>query len=255
LKRIGALLFTFALVVAACSSQPTNPGAEGDGSRLGGSKSSGKDGKKDGKGDNSSSGANGQGQGNGSDGDGSRDPLATPSPPPGGAFVSHGPPSPVDPSLARKSAVVEEPQPDGEKEGLAPGYSEVMVASIDGLGDDVRFTLKFNGQVPDKMEDDKTYMVIGWAMSMGDEENYAFSARGSQEGWETFAAKRNEAPKFPGSFEIQGDSIVIQVPWTFLDGPRAFNWYASSSWFKSLAGTTHYLFDSVPNEEAGSFPN
>jgi hypothetical protein len=252
-KRTAALLCVLVLATA-CASKDADPGAQGDGSRLGSSKSEGKKGGKGGS-DKGSKSRSGQRPGS-SDDESPSSGIATATPtPPSGSLVSHGPPSPVDPSLAKRSSTVEEPQPDGEKEGLAPGYAEILEASIQGLGKDVRFTLRFDGQVPDRMDDENTYMVIGWAMSMGGDQNYAFSARASKDGWETYAAKRNEAPPFPGTFEVEGDSIVIQVPWTFLDGPRAFKWYASSSWFKSLAGTTHYLFDAVPNEEAGKFPN
>jgi hypothetical protein len=249
------MCLAISLVALACSSKATPPGTEGDGSRLGGASQQGDVGrnnsdKKDGHKKAGSVDRASQMEGLSQNGG----PNDIPTQQPAGSFASNGPPSPVDPSLARASSVVEEPEPDGEKSGVAPGYAEILIASIEGLGDNVRFTLTFDGQVPEKMDDDQTFMVIGWSMSMGGDQTYAFSARASDKGWEVFAGAKNESTKLPGTFQVDGDSIVIDVPWSFLDGPRAFRWYTSSSWFRNLAGTTHYIFDAVPNKEAGHFP-
>jgi hypothetical protein len=248
------LLIT-ALVACACSSGPNAPGAQGDGSRLGGDHGKkGDDGKRGGgRGNDGSSGATNNNV-PGGDEPSSSGQVVQPMPQSSSGFVSNGPPSPIDPTLARKSASVQDGPNDGESAGVVPPYSEVISASIEGLGDDVRLTMTFNGAVPERMDDERTYMVIGWATSMGGDQNYAISARCSTDGWTTFAGRKNDTSELPGTFEVNGNSLVAQVPWSFFDGPRAFKWYASSSWFKSLAGTTHYLFDTVPNEKAGSFP-
>jgi hypothetical protein len=259
--RIAAALVATLVALAACSSSGDAPGASGDGSRLGGASGPKGDGDRGpGKKGLRANGAGESGGGDGSepgedgtDGDGGTG--AQPTPQAGSHFASNGPPSPVDPSLARESVFHEEAQPDGTKEGLPPSYAEIVAASIEGLGKDVRFTLSFDGKVPEKLDGEETFMVISWSLSAGEDETYAFSARGSKDGWEVYAGAKNQATELPGTFEIEGNSIVVQVPWSFLDGPRAFRWYTSSSWFSNVAGTTHYLFDPCPNEQAGTFPD
>jgi hypothetical protein len=48
--------------------------------------------------------------------------------------------------------------------------------------------------------------------------------------------------------------MVMVVPWDFIRGPRALEWYGASNWFSQIASTTHYRVDLVPNEDLAKFP-
>jgi len=266
---IAALLAAMTLVAAACSSAPPGEPPAGDGSRLGqkedgkkgggkagaGTKPGGKDNSGGGKGSQSSSGPGG---GGGSGGSGE---AASPPPASGGAaapdgFASSGPPSPVDPSLARRSSFYDEASPDAKKEGpLVPGYAEVVRCGIQGVGEQFEMQFVFNGDVPRSMPDKNTIMVIGFGISAGGNETYGFTAQGNQEGWKAYAGAKDGARKFPGEFLIQGDTIIMRAPWKFINGPREFRWQLNATWFRSVANTTHYSFDQCRNDEPGQFPS
>lgn len=161
-----------------------------------------------------------------------------------------------DGRLATASGVVQEPQPDGEKNGVAPEYAEVLATSIEGLGDTFRVTMTFNGQVPDRLATPDTYMVIGLGLDGGrDDESYAFGAQASKDGWKVYAGGKQGATGFPGTFAIEGTQVIMTLPWSYVGGPHAFKWYANSSWFQSVGGVTNYLFDPLPNEGPARFPN
>jgi hypothetical protein len=46
----------------------------------------------------------------------------------------------------------------------------------------------------------------------------------------------------------------MEIPWSYVGGAYPFKWLATSNWFQSLANTTHYLFDLIPNEGQANYP-
>ena len=151
-------------------------------------------------------------------------------------------------------AELTEPQADAKTQGITPGYAELLAVRVEGLGEEVQITLTFDGQVPDKMPNDKTIMVVGFQMIRGEDEGYAFAGQATQEGWKPYAGGKNKRTDFPGSFEIDGDQIVMVIPWSYPRGAYPFKWVATSNWFQSLANTTHYKFDLVPNKDQANYP-
>lgn len=184
--------------------------------------------------------------------------AAAPMGPPG----AQKPPPKLEPQgdggsqYARASARVTEPQPDGQKEGEPPDYAEARAVDIEGMGKNFRVTITFFDDVPQRMRNDQTYMVIGFGMSGKSEgdDDYGFGARATSEGWLAYAGSRGSASQFPGTFFVRGNTIEMNIPWTSVGGARPFQWYASSSWFESTASATSYLFDPIPNGRA-KYPN
>ena len=164
------------------------------------------------------------------------------------------PSSGIDPSLARVGTAMDDSPSDAKKQGLAPDHTEITRASIQGLGDTVRFTLRFNGNLPNQVAKNQ-YMVVAFGIT-GDKEGkgFAMGATCDEKGWHPYAGSKGDATKFPGTFEIQGTEIVMEVDWSFVQGPRAFEWYASTGWYNQIANQTHWSFDSIPNGKAGKFP-
>lgn len=169
-------------------------------------------------------------------------------------FGGKAPSSGIDPSLARKSAHAEDSPSDARKEGVTPAYTEATAASIEGLGKNVRFTMTFGGDVPNSVSKDQ-YMVMAFGVTGREEgEGFAVGATCDENGWNPYAGTKGDNRKFPGRFRINGNQIVIELPWTYIRGPRAFEWYASTGWYGKIANQTHWSFDAVPNEKAGRFP-
>lgn len=158
-----------------------------------------------------------------------------------------------DPRTA--SVVVTEPDPDADKSGVAPEFADILSTRVEGDGPDLRVTITFRGQLPQKMPDDKTYMVAGFGLTgpKGQTQGYAFGASADDNGWSPYGGGK-DGKEFPGEFSVSGDTVVFVIPWPAVEGPRSFDWYAQASWFRSLAGTTHYSLDAVPNDGPAKYP-
>jgi hypothetical protein len=152
------------------------------------------------------------------------------------------------------SSEVDEPKPDADTQGVTPGYAEVLNASVEGLGNDLRVTFTMNGDIPDRMPTEETIMVIGFQLLRGSEEGYVLAAQATNKGWKPYAGGKEKQTKFPGSFSIEGNSFVLTAPWSYFEGAYPFKWLATSNWFQSLANTTHYMFDLVPNKGQANYP-
>jgi hypothetical protein len=244
-------LLACALLFAACSSSPT-PGA-GDRTRLGdGTRSgAGKAGSSKGvlkKAKKVAERAEQKGEG-GSVSEGTSAKAA--GQPPAASTESQ-----INPAFARRTAVVDDPNDDATKDGITPAYAEIVKASIVGLGEDFRMTLTLADAVPDRMPNDKTHMIVAFGITGTEEsEGYSFGAQATQEGWTAYAGGRDDGNgEFPGTFFIKGNAIELTVPWDYIAGPRAFEWYAASNWFSQLANQTHYRVDLAPSDGLAKFP-
>jgi hypothetical protein len=258
-RRLLSLAIALALALTACSGSDTTDPTQGDGSRLGSEDGHGSKGNKGlgKKGQRRPGGSKVKGPKGGSGAEVPSPPpdAAAPMAPKGGSFIKEGPPSPVDPSLARRSSSVDDPSGDAEREGaLVPAYAEVVGCEVVGLGRDFEMRFHFGGQVPQRTEDKNTVMVVGFGISVGGNESYGFTAQGNEEGWKAYAGAKDGARRFPGRVEIQGNTVAMRVPWKFIEGPREFNYQVNATWFRSVANTTHYSFDMCPNDKPGDFP-
>lgn len=251
--RAFSVLSAAILMLSACSSTPT-PDA-GDRSRLGEQNEA----NTQGKGKKSkeiltkakkvaekaaTSGSNG---GSGSVSSGSR----AAGQPPDAATESE-----INPAYARRTSSVDDPKDDAKKDGITPAYAEIVKAQIVGLGEDFRMTLTLDGAVPDRMPNDKTHMVVAFGIT-GTQENegYSFGAQATEKGWNAYAGGRDDGNgEFPGTFFVRGNAIEMTVPWDYIEGPRAFEWYSASNWFSQIANQTHYRVDLAPSDGLTKFP-
>lgn len=172
--------------------------------------------------------------------------------PPEGSTTS----SEINPAFARRTSIVEDANNDAKKDGVTPSYAEVTQASIIGLGEDFKLTATFAGDLPSAMPNDQTHMIVAFGITGGNEdEGYSFGAQCTPDGWTPYAGGKDDSSnEFPGTFTITGNQIEMVIPWDYIRGPRAFEWYAASNWFSQVANTTHYKVDLAPNEGLAKFP-
>ena len=164
------------------------------------------------------------------------------------------PNSGIDPSLARASASAADPAIDAKTQGLPPRYAEITGASVQGLGENVVFTVTFAGPVPSQLQEGQ-YMVVAVGVSgRKDQDGFSVGAVGNDKGWDPYGGTRGQNGKLPGRFEISENQMTFEVPWSFVKGPRAFEWYGSGGWYGQVAKQTHWSFDGVPNDRAAEFP-
>ena len=262
-KKLIALLVAAALTGAACSSggEPT-PDAGGTPTADKNNKVAKKDDRKkrpDGKNDRDKRDGKKGAKGGGKKGNGKT--TLSPGTPPPGAEPQTGtydlkPQGEGGPRFATLSAGYSESAPDAKQEGaLIPRYAEANQVSVEGLGENLRITFTFDGELPQKMPTKQTYMFISFALSAEkkNEKGYGITAQGSESGWQAALGSKEEAKRFPGTFLIRGNSAEFTLPWNAVGGPRPFEFYASGSWFQ-YTGTTSYSIDPIPNDK-GSYPN
>lgn len=267
-RKTTAAILALLLFSSACSSggDPTaEPGSDSnvaaeDG--KGGKKDRPKDGsrpggKNGGKGGGGKDGPGGKGSDPGGDAAGAPGSEDVPGTDAEEGAVGLDPQGEGGPAFATKSAHFEEPGSDAEKDGpLTPSYAEATAVDVDGLGEDVRITFTFAGEVPQKMPTDKTYMVVafGFSAKKKGQEGYGMNAQASDNGWQVVLGSKDTAEKFPGTFFVRGNTVEFTLPWSAVGGPRPFEFYASSSWFQYAAGVTSYSVDPIPNDK-GNYPN
>jgi hypothetical protein len=164
------------------------------------------------------------------------------------------PSSGINPSLARASGSVADPATDAKSQGLAPRYTEITGASVQGLGKNVRFTVTFGATVPESFSNEE-YMVVALGITgRSDDDGFSVGAVANDKGWKPYGGTRGENGKLPGRFDISGNKVTFEVPWSFVKGPRAFEWYASSGWYGQVANQMRWSFDGAPNDRAAEFP-
>lgn len=248
-RRPLAVLVAMVLMVPACSGSAPPPG--GDRTRLGGGSEEPTSEKKKARKKAAQIGekAEGPGKGGGT-GEGASAKVAG-EPPDSGTASSE-----INPAFARRSSIVDDSDSDAKKEGVTPSYAEATRASIIGLGENFKLTLTVAGDLPSAMPNDQTHMIIAFGITgSSQDEGYSFGAQCTPEGWQPYAGgKDDSAEEFPGTLEVSGNKIEMVVPWDYIRGPRALEWYAASNWFSQIAGTTHYRVDLVPNEGLAKFP-
>lgn len=245
-KKFVALGIVLLLFGGACSSRTNTAGERsllGSGDDQARGKNDGKAGSKERKG-KKRKGRNGSDQGSA---DGGQADSAIPE-------EVDVPGADEDKTYPQSFAEINEPDPDGKTQGITPQYAEMLGLSIEGLGKEFRITMTFNGDVPQRMPNDKTIMVVGFQFLRGKSDGYAFAGQATEEGWKPYAGGKDKRTAFPGSFEVSGNTIVMTVPWSYVGGAYPFKWLATSNWFQSLANTTHYIFDLIPNKSQANYP-
>jgi hypothetical protein len=252
-RRVAGLALTLLLAGACSSPQGTQP----ENSLLGK------------KNDGDASGGNAKRKPDGKASRGKTETGAAAAPTPGLAAPAPGETGAADSGAAKTetkveatgtdprnaSVLVTEPDPDAEKSGIAPDYGDIVSTLVEGMGSQFRVTITFRADLPDRMPDDKTYMVAGFGVTGKDDDTgYAFGASADQSGWKAYGGHAKDKGKYPGELSISGNTVVFTLPWSAIDGPRPFEWYSQASWFKSLAGTTHYSLDMLPNDGPAKYP-
>ena len=264
-RTFVALLAALALFGAACSSGGDAPpetgeakeqeGRQGQGGKKGDktANTGGQDGK---KGGGSKKGGSGGGKGGDDALPGAPDSETVPGAAEGEDAPGLQPSGEGGAAFASKSSSYSETSPDAEKDGpLSPGYAEATQVDVQGLGEDLRITFTFAGDVPQQMPTDKTYMIVAFGMSAAKkgQDGYAINAQASNRGWQVALGAKEEAKRFPGTFFVRGNTVEFTLPWSAVGGPRPFEFYGSSSWFQYAAGVTSYSVDPIPNDK-GAYP-
>lgn len=125
----------------------------------------------------------------------------------------------------------------------APGYADVVSASLESDGSNLRATLTMGGAVPDHAPGDSE--VVGLAIDLAtDKGKYQLFASGENDGWFGYFDSPKGMRPFPGTFQIVDNQIVFTVPWSAFGGPRRGKFSVYCEW-SSAEG---YSEDPAPDD-------
>jgi hypothetical protein len=142
---------------------------------------------------------------------------------------------------------------DTESSEDPPAYTDIVAAGIQGGAETVRLTITVNDQVPKRMPDADTFFSVDTSIE-GKGKPYSVYADGTANGWTAYVTHGGDTRKLPGAFHIEGDTTVIEVPWSVIGGQRRFRWSAETSWSRTTLTSTYYSFDEASRPNGARYP-
>jgi hypothetical protein len=120
---------------------------------------------------------------------------------------------------------------------------------IRGLGSSVRVEIVVAGTLPQRAPDSSTTVGTGISLVTGGHK-YGLTLRMTTSGWKASATRDRKNVPYPGTFAISGDTATIVFPWSFVSGPRRFDWTA----FFVYSRRPSSALDLIPNRGEAHFP-
>lgn len=154
--------------------------------------------------------------------------------------------------LTSAKAEVADPANDAQRSGDSPFFSEIVGASVEAFKETLYLTVTLADDVPTVMPDETTHLIVSWNLAGTKKYPTAgFLAQASTEGWLLSAGQNSDTTEFPGELAIEGNEIIITVPWDYVGKPRKFDWSTAVSWVSNTDGAASSSGDNVPE---GKFP-
>ena len=140
-----------------------------------------------------------------------------------------------------------------DREGMGPGYGEIVRASVVGGGDVVTFSVQVAEALPKRLRKESN-LIVGIGLQEGPGQGaVAVIAQATATGW-TAVVQSDEGSRPVKDWSVTSDTITWTVPWSWVGGPRAFEWGASLKLFdfSTEAGAAS---DMAPNSGPEAFPH
>lgn len=100
-----------------------------------------------------------------------------------------------------------------------PDWADLTSVELVELGDDLRVTLRFDGQVPSSPPEGQV-PLINVDIGEGDRAyQLHVGSDGTGEGWAAYLHTPQGLVQYPGTFELAGAAIVLQVPFNAVGSP------------------------------------
>jgi len=145
----------------------------------------------------------------------------------------------------RRIVAIADPPNDTGLQG--PAYADAVDVTIDDDGVTARVRVRMRAAVP-------LTLANGEGVGVGGNINDAqVFADGEQDGWYAYLQTGDHLVPYPGTFEIAGDTLIFDVPWSFLGEPQQGTVDGFVDWSKLLIGQTLSSADREPDSGASSF--
>lgn len=137
----------------------------------------------------------------------------------------------------------------GDHGPRGPDWADLRVVELVELGNDLRVTLRFSGPLPPAPPAGEVPLV---GVDIGDE-GYQLFVEGGGEAWNAYLDTPGGFVPFPGTFELAGRAMVLQVPFNAVGSPtrapvRVFaEWSRDSGVIGALNPSSEDRLDGEPH--------
>lgn len=137
----------------------------------------------------------------------------------------------------------------GDHGARGPDWTDLRALELVEVGNDLRVTLRFGGQLPAAPPEGEVPLI---AVDIGDD-GYQLFVEGGGESWAAYLDTPQGFVAYPGTFELAGSAIVLQVPFNAVGSPtrapvRAWvEWSRDSGVIGALNPTSEDRLDGEPH--------
>lgn len=153
---------------------------------------------------------------------------------------------PAGPTAAGDRVLVSADDRRGDH-GLGADYGDLTGFGVVDTGDAARLTVTVAATIPARLADGEV-MGVGVDVYRTDdrESDYQVFLDGGSDGWVAYLQTPRGFTRFPGSFSLAGNRLVVTVPWSALGGERDASVAAFVDWTNALAVGTNDAADRQP---------
>ncbi|MQA25663.1 MAG: hypothetical protein GEU94_09350 [Micromonosporaceae bacterium] len=145
---------------------------------------------------------------------------------------------------------VDDPPSDLEGQGEPPSYAEIVKACIHAVGGGARLELTVAGEIPARMPDANTNMIIGYELrKLGGRATHV-SLQASEKGWAAYRSDGLSHEMVSERVTIKDRTITVTLEDAELPQASDMEWKVETSWTRSAgssADSVSYAVDSAPD--------
>lgn len=137
----------------------------------------------------------------------------------------------------------------GDHGAQGPGWADLRSLEFVEIGNDLRVTLRFDGELPATPPESEVPLV---GVDIGDD-GYQLFVEGGGQSWAAHLDTPDGFVEYPGTFELAGRALVLQVPFSAVGSPtrapvRSFvEWSRDSGTLGVLNPTSEDQLDGQPH--------
>lgn len=136
----------------------------------------------------------------------------------------------------------------------APAYVDLVGVELVDLGGVLRATVTVAGPIPRALEESQAAGIgLDLFAGAGRESDYQIFLEGAADGWFAYLEGPNGLMQFAGTFELDADRFVVEVPWKSLGNQRAGELSVFADWSSARLTLAVSSEDHAPDDGRVSY--
>lgn len=142
----------------------------------------------------------------------------------------------------------------GDAGAQAPAYADLVGVELVDTGGALRATVTVAGPIPRELEDSQAAGIgLDLFAGTGPESDYQIFLEGAADGWFAYLEGPSGLAQFVGTFELDADRFVVEVPWGSLGGQRAGGLAVFADWSSALLTLAVSSEDHAPDDGRAAY--